>query len=220
MTAWLIILIALWTYPIISFIVLRLTRNKPELRKQLVWFCIISNLIAVFGLLTNISTTLKEFDWIVLTSFYFTTCLLLWLGFELKNKIFKVLSVLAMICVFGIGYISGTIGALGVGFVTAEYNPKAEMWMGDGIIYKETGLGNAVSDYRGKRVEIYRTIRWFPLIEWRIKNKVYEKYITIMQSPLTVNYRPVEKKIYLAASMWWEREHKQIEWADTLSIGN
>jgi hypothetical protein len=218
MTTWLITLIALWTYPIVSFIVIRLTRNKPKIRKRIIWYLILTNLIAAFGLLTNISTTLKELDWVIVTSFYFTICFLLWLGFQQKNTIVKILSVLVMVCVFGIGYLSGTIGALGVGFVTAEYDTRIEMWLGDGIIYKETTLGNAVSDYRGKRVEIYKTIPWLPLIEWRTEKKVYKNYITYMTSPLTVKYKPEEKKIYLSASMWWQNEHKQVEWSDTLSI--
>ena len=220
MTTWLITLIALWTYPIIGFILVRLTKKKPMLRKNLLWFCAVTVFVSAFGLLTNISTTLIEIDWLILSSVYLTICTLLWLGFELKNKIMKIISVLAMTCVFGIGYISGTIGALGVGFVTAEFTPETEKWLGDGLIYKETTLGNAVSDNRGKRVEIYKTIFWLPIIEWRIENKVYEKYITIMTSPLTVDYKPDEKKIYLSASMWWENERKQEEWSDTLSTGH
>jgi hypothetical protein len=218
MTTFLITLISLWSFPIVGFFIYYLTKKRIPIRKKILTILLITNLLAVFGLLTNISTTLIELDWIIVSSLYLTVCALLWVSNGLKNKIIKTISVIAMVCIFGLGYFSGTAGVLGVGFITAEYTPEVEKWLGNGIIYKETPLGNAVSDYRGKRVEVFKTIPWLPIIEWRITNKVYEEYITIMTTPLTINYRPDEQKIYLSASMWWEKEHKQQEWSDTIFL--
>jgi len=72
MTTFLIILIALWTYPSISFIVLRLTKNRLELRRQLIIASGILTVLAFFGLATNISTTLSELDWLVVSTIYLT----------------------------------------------------------------------------------------------------------------------------------------------------
>lgn len=218
MTTFLIILFGLWTYPIISFIVLWLTKNRLELRSQ---FLIISSLLTVLafiGLLTNISTTLSELDWFIVSTIYLTASFALaWTQFQ-KNKIWKVIGIIAMVLVFGVGFLSGTIGALGVSFVVGEYDTEYEEWLGDRIIYKESTLGNAVSDHRGKKVEIYKTISWLPLIEWRTDVKEYKEYITIMTTPLTIDYKPEDNRIYLSASMWWEQDKKNINWADTLSI--
>jgi len=218
MTTFLIILIGLWTYPIISFIVLWLTKNRLELRRQLIIASSILTALAFFGLATNISTTLSELDWLIVSTIYLTISLTLaWTQFQ-KNKILKVFGIIAMVLVFGVGYLSGTIGALGVGFVVGEYDTEYEEWLGGGIIYKESTLGNAVSDHRGKKVEIYKTISWLPLIEWRREVKEYKEYITIMTTPLTIDYKPENNKIYLSASMWWEHDKKNITWADTLII--
>jgi hypothetical protein len=218
MTTFLIILIGLWTYPIISFLVLRLTKNRLELRRQLITASSVLAVLALFGLTTNISTTLSELDWFVVSTIYLTISLTLaWTQFQ-KNKIVKVFGNITMFLVFGVGYLSGTIGALGVGFIIGEHDTVYEEWLGDGIIYKETTLGNAVSDHRGKRVEIYKTISWLPLVEWRTEVKEYKEYITIMTTPLTIDYKPEDKKIYLSASMWWEHDKKHINWADTLTI--
>jgi len=218
MTTFLIILIGLWTYPIISFIVLWLTKNRLELRRQLIIASSILTALAFFGLATNISTTLSELDWLIVSTIYLTISLTLaWTQFQ-KNKILKVFGIIAMVLVFGVGYLSGTIGALGVGFVVGEYDTEYEEWLGGGIIYKESTLGNAVSDHRGKKVEIYKTISWLPLIEWRTEVKEYKEYITIMTTPLTIVYKPEDNKIYLSASMWWEHDKKNIIWADTLII--
>lgn len=218
MTIFLIILIGLWTYPIISFIVLWLTKTRLELRRQLLITSSILTVFALIGFLTNISTTLSELDWFIVSTIYLSASLALaWTQFQ-KNKIWKVIGIIAMVFVFGVGYLSGTIGALGVGFVVSEYDTEYEEWLGKGIIYKECTLGNAVSDHRGKKVEIYKTISWLPLIEWRTEVKEYKEYITIMTTPLTVEYKPENNKIYLSASMWWEHDNKYINWADTLSI--
>lgn len=119
---------------------------------------------------------------------------------------------------FGLGYISGTVGALGVGFVVAEYDTDTEKWLGDGLIYKETSLGNAISDYRGKRVEIYKTISWFPILEWRTQKKEYFNLITY-GNKLTVEYKPTENKIFLSTSMLWGKDKHTENWADTLILG-
>lgn len=218
MTAFLIILIGLWTYPVISFLVLGLTKNRLKLRRQLIITSTILTALAFFGLLTNISTTLSELDWLIVSTIYLTISLsLAWTQFQ-NNQILKVFGIVAMVLVFGVGYLSGTIGALGVGFVVGEYDTEYEKWLGDGIVYKESSLGNAVSDHRGKKVEIYRTIPWLPLIEWRTEVKEYKEYITIMTTPLTIDYKSEDNKIYLSASMWWEYDKKYINWTDTLSI--
>jgi hypothetical protein len=218
MTTFLIILIGLWTYPVISFLVLWLTKTRLELRRQLIIASSILTALAFFGLATNISTTLSELDWLIVSTIYLTVSLALaWTQFQ-KSKILKVVGIIAMVLVFGVGYLSGTIGALGVGFLVGEYDTEYEEWLDDGIIYKESTLGNAVSDHRRKKVEIYKTISWLPLIERRTEVKEYSEYITIMTTPLTIDYKRDDNKIYLSASMWWEQDKKNINWADTLTI--
>ena len=122
-----------------------------------------------------------------------------------------------MIVVFGIGYLSSTIGIIGVGFVIGAYEPCEEKWLNDGLIYKEIGIGNAISDYRGKRVEIYKTISWLPLIEWKIKSKDYYDIITYTNQ-LSVNYKKAENKIYLSTSGYSQNEQKWITWNDVISL--
>jgi len=120
-----------------------------------------------------------------------------------------------MVVVFGIGYISSTFGILGVGFVLGEYDTSVETRISKNLIYKETSLGNAISDYRGKRVEIYKTISWLPIIEWRILDKEYYSVIPYLNR-LNVVYLPETKTIYLNAE---EISAGKIEtWADTLKL--
>jgi hypothetical protein len=123
-----------------------------------------------------------------------------------------------MLIVFGLGYFSATAGILGVGLLTTQYETDREVWLGDGLIYKENGLGNAITpDTRGKKVEIYKTFKWLPIIEWRISEKSYYNVITYL-NPLTVDYKPSKHKIYLSAAMQWGKDKKIINWSDTLNL--
>ena len=214
---WLVILVALWTYPILTLFLARLTTNKITFRKRLIKLTLIVTGLSIIGLITNISTTIKAVDWILVTSIYFSVCLFLWLIYYHKNKFLKVLAIIVMVVVYSLGYFLGSVGALGVGFVSAEYDTNAEKWIGNGLIYKETTLGNAISDYRGKRVEIYKTISWFPIIEWRILNKEYYNIITY-RNDLNVDYHSDTKTIYLSASEYWGKNHELKTWSDTLRL--
>ena len=217
--AWLIILIALWTYPIICYFVLRLTAKRLKTRKYIFITCIAASVLTAFSLLTNISTTFLPLDWVLLTSVYFLLCLALWWTQFQTSKILKILGVICMFIVFGIGYFSATAGILGVGFVTAKYETDREVWLGDGLIYKENGLGNALTDYRGKEVEVYKTLSWLPIIEWRIKDKSYYNVITYLNR-LKVDYKPKEHNIYLSTTMLWGKDKRIINWSDTLNLND
>jgi hypothetical protein len=93
MTTLLIILIVLWTYPIVSLILLRLTKNKPTIRKRIFNVSFILTGLSFFSLLTNISTTLTQLDWVLFSSIYFSTSLVLWWTQFQINKPLKIIGV-------------------------------------------------------------------------------------------------------------------------------
>ena len=173
--------------------------------------------LALFGMMTNISTTLSAIDWILVSSIYLTIALLLgWTQFQ-PRKWIEIIGIVLMFLVYGIGYLSGTVGILGVGFIIGEFETSNEIWLKDGLIYKEIPLGNAIADYRGKRVEIYKTISWLPLIEWRINKKEYINVLPNLDK-LNVEYSEKERKIYLNTSRTWGKDNHIESWADTLTL--
>jgi hypothetical protein len=195
----LVILGALLTYPIISAIIILKTKNRLKIRyailKKLLLIAAISTVCAYF----HVSTTSDILDWLLLSSTYLTFCLLLWMTTGIRKGILRIPAIVIVGLYFGLSYLLGTIGALGVGMASGELGTSYEVWLSDGIIYKETTLGNALSDYRGKRVEIYRTIPWLPFIEWRVQKKEYYNLAVYMKhmNPL---YDSEKKKIYVSAS--------------------
>jgi hypothetical protein len=217
--AFLIIITGLWLYPIISYFLLKLTKKKPAVRKWIFYVSFVIFTLTLAGLLTSISTTLDFVDWLFLSSIYFTISLSLWWIQFQTNKILKFVGKIVICIVFGIGYFFASIGISGIGFIIDGYETFNEKWLGNGLIYKENGIGNALTDYRGKRVEIFKTIPWFPLIEWCIQEKEYFG-ILVYKNVLTIDYYPDKNEIYLSASGPVGEDRHIESWKDTLVIDN
>lgn len=218
MSAFLVILTGLWLYPVMSYVAMRLTQKRPGWQRKLLIGASLLTCITILGLLTDVSTTWSRFDWWMVSTVYFTISLLLFWFFFQKNKILKTVAGITMGLVWGVGYSAATIGVLGLGFIVSDYETDYEQWLGDGLVYKESRLGNAVSDQRGKKVEVYQTISWFPFVEWRKQVKVYDELITLTTTPLTVVYKPESNYLVLNASRWQEKEQAYVYWTDSLRI--
>ncbi len=214
--AFIIILTGIWFYPIIGFLLVWLTRKRLKLRKKIFYFLIISSVLAILGIITNISTTSTFVDWLFVSFIYLTISFVLWWSQFIKNNLIKILGIIAISLTFSIGYILGSVGIIGLGFAISGTESINSKWIGNSLIYKEIPLGNAISDYRGKRVEIYKTSFLFPVIEWPILKKEYFNIITY-KNKLNVNYVPEENKIILSATdKLWSGEIKK--WSDTLAL--
>ena len=117
--------------------------------------------------------------------------------------------------IFAFTYLSSTIGVLAVGFAVAEYESSYAQKLTDELIYKEFSLGNALSDYRGKRIEIHKTLTWFPLIEWQIRKEHYSSYL-VLGEPLKIDYNPVSTELYLSSKKTYR--DSTFYWNDTIRI--
>jgi hypothetical protein len=184
---WIITIFSIWFYPVIAFYLVKGTRDKLELRKKIIITVISVSLTAVFGLITGISTTSLEIDAVFVTSFYLLISLGLWTGIQGRLKFIRITCIALSILIFSLGYFMGTIGALGIGFIAGSFESSSIKRYDNGIIYKERPLGNAFTDLKGKEVEIYKTIGWLPIIEWRLTDRKYYTSETYM-NPLQVEY--------------------------------
>ena len=216
MTPFFIILFGLWAYPILSFLFFRFTKSKPHVRRLVLIVSVLVTLLSILGLLTQVSTTVSTLDWLIISLIYLTISLaLVWTQFQ-RLKVVRVIGIILMPLIFGLGYLSGSIGALGVGLIIGHYETQYENWLGDELIYKERITGTGESDDRGKKVELHKTIAWFPIVEWQIQQKDFKEYVPIMTTPLTVDFKSEANKVYLTGSLWLESEGKIISWSDSL----
>jgi len=214
MNIW-IIIFALWLYPLAGFLLFKLTNRKLNLRRNILKVIILLTGIAILGQWTKISTTLSTLDWIIITAPFLLCCSVLWWTLYQPNKIIKTFGAIAMLVVFGFSYFISTVGILGVGFAIAKFETDKETWFDHGLIYKELSLGNALTDFRGKRVEIYRTLKWFPLIEWQIATKEYYNSM-VYSKPLNAHYDETNEEFYLEVEKQWR--DSTYYWNDTIRL--
>ncbi|QNR83599.1 hypothetical protein H9N25_16810 [Pedobacter riviphilus] len=212
-----ITLVALWAYPILSLIFFALTKNKPKTRQWVVKISIILTVLTTLALVFKLSTISIMVNWLLVSGFYLYLSLILWWSQFQPNKFLKIIGTLLMISTFGIGYLSGTLGILGVGFIVADFEADAEKKLSDDIIYRERSIGNAISDYRGTRVEIYKTVAWLPVFEYRITQKEYYNVITY-PNEIKVNYEPNKHIIHLSAHIFSLKNGGREKWSDSIKL--
>jgi hypothetical protein len=206
---------SIWFYPVIAFYLVKGTRDKLELRKKIIVTVIGVSLTAVFGLITGISTTSLEIDAVFVTSFYLLISLGLWTGIQGRLKLIRMTCIALSILIFSLGYFMGTIGALGIGFIAGSFESSCVKRYDNGIIYKERPIGNAFTDLKGKEVEIYKTIGWLPIIEWRLTDRKYYTSETYM-NPLQVEYIRSSGTLILSIPDSVKIDEKA--WGDTLIV--
>jgi len=209
-----ITLTALWIYPILSLIFFALTKKMPITRQ---WVLKISIILTVLALLFKLSTISITVNWLLVSGFYLCLSLILWWSQFQPNKFLKITGTLLMIGTFGIGYLSGTLGILGVGFIVADFETDKVKKLDDDIIYKEYSIGNAISDYRGTRVEIYKTVAWLPVFEYQIIKKEYYNVIAYPDE-IKVSYEPNKHIIYLSASIISLNDGSREKWSDSIKL--
>lgn len=211
-----IVLFSLWTYPLLTYFLIRLSRHNKILRNRIAGTTLILTILITVCLLVDISTTSIEVDWALITLYYFGLCLVIWRVIEFRNKLIKILGYILMTLVFGLGYFSGTIGGLGVGFVTAEYVPRKQNKITDGLYYKETRLGNAVSDYRGLQVEIFKEFKYLPFIEKRVSTNRYFG-MDLIRYDMIYTYDDPSKTLHLKLNVPKEKTEEH-SWAEEIKV--
>lgn len=197
--SWYIVLFAIWVYPLIGYFMYHLSKELPGIGRPVLIAMGGLTVITITAAWFGVSFVIETLDWIFVTIPFLFICILLWRTLFLKKKIGRILGIGLMVIVFGIGYLSGSIGALGVAFVAASLESDFQSMYNDGIIYKEYTLGNAVSDYRGRRVEISKRIKWVPFLEKDVCQKSYYNLIVYLE-PFEVKYNPDLKEFNLKAS--------------------
>jgi len=215
MSEFIIILVAIWTYPIIGFLLFRFTKTNEIIRNRIIGTVTGISITAVIGYLVNVSSTSTELDWLFFTIPYLLISIFLWWAFYHNTKAIKSLAVFGMALIFGLGYFLGSVGILGIGLGIGDYQTDSETWYDNGFIYKETSLGNAIADYRGKRVEISNTIPWLPILEWEVETKEYFGR-AVYKNRLEVEFNSDKKEFYLSTIDQFIDSTEF--WTDTLKI--
>jgi hypothetical protein len=211
-----IIIISLLLHPILAKTVLLSFKNNPKEIKKVIFAFVGSSLLIILSMILGVSTTSSTIDFILFFSVYFSISLLLLRLYSFKNKAVKIFAGVLQFCVFGIGYLSCTIGILGVGLISNDFRVDREIIFTDGIVYRQYSLGSAPGDYHGIQVSIQKRIKWLPGFEKEIFSKKYDlgfyhdslsttadqnKTPKLYSYNFKVKYLPISKQIVLLDSV-------------------
>jgi hypothetical protein len=172
----------------------------------------------IFGILTQTITIFTNLNYFLATFLYFIVSYFLWLTFFHTDKIVKLLVKISMFSVFGFGGILATLGFFFLFILSSELTPIQDIWVADNLVYKERNIGSGPDpDERLKRIEIYKTYDWCPIIAQRIQNREYDDWDGNLGPVLDTKYNAETKKLYLTNSML-NLSDKYKRWTDSIHI--
>lgn len=218
MTIYLYITITLLTYPVLTYFLVRQTMRSEKIQKRISLVLLTILLLTVIGILTQTITIFANLNYFLATFIYFIVSYFLWLTFIHTDKIAKLLIKISMFSIFSLGGILATLGFFFLLILSTELTPIQDIWVADNLIYKERNIGSGPDpSVRLKRIEVYKTYDWCPIIAQRIQNKEYDDWEGNLGTLLETKYNVETKKLYLTNSML-NLSDKYKRWTDSLKI--
>ncbi len=217
MKPFLVVITAIWIYPIISLFILLAVNEKPKARKVMFILFAIPALTAVAGFLSGYSTINENIDWLLVSSIYLFISLIVWRIVLYPNKWVKAIGFLFALLVLGYGYYNGSVGFLGIAFTMAEYEHSGKIPITENLSYTESILGNATSEYRGKRIEIFANPERFSFLEHMVFERSYTD-IEQFSRPAKVDYDAEENVVVFSIPRKGKGKYRLKGWSDTVDL--
>lgn len=217
MKPFLIVIAAIWIYPILSLFIMLAVNEKPKARKVILILTAILALAGIVCFLLGYSTVNENIDWLIISFIYLLICFIIWRIVLYPNKWIKLVGFASAIMIFGYGYMNGSVGFLGIAFRMAEYEHNGKIPLADNLSYTESTLGNATSDYRGKRIEIYENPSSLPFLEHMVAEKTYTDIVQF-STPAQATFLSEEKKVVFSIPRKGKGKYKLKGWSDTLDL--
>lgn len=216
MTAYIYITASLLLYPIVGHIAVRQTKKFPKVQKKIVWTLCVISLLTILGLLTHIITISQNLNWFLVTSIYLTISALLCLTQYNAKPVVKTIGRTFQIAIFGIGYLSATLGFFFILLASIDLDTDQRKWLTDDLIYKERNIGQGPDpSVRLKKIEVYKTINLFPILAYRIQAKTYDEWDLPLKQKLDVSFSDKDQKLYLTSVI---NGYKVFNFSDTINL--
>jgi hypothetical protein len=216
MTAYIYITASLLLYPILGRIYVKQTSKNSKSPKRVAWALSIISILVLLGLLTHIVTISQNLNWFLVTSIYLTISVLLWLTQSNTKRIVKNTGTMLQFAIFGFGYLAATFGFLFILLTSWDLDTDQRKWLTDNLIYKERNIGQGLDpSVRIKKVEIYKTVQFLPLLAYRIQSKIYEEWDFPLKKDLDVTYSAKDQTVYLTSVV---HGYKVFSFSDTINL--
>jgi hypothetical protein len=216
MTAYIYITASLLIYPIIAQVTVQLSNRFPKTQKKIVWTLCVINMLTIFALSNHIITISQNLNWFFITLIYFTISLLLCLKQYNKSPTNKNMGSVLQTIVFGIGYLIATFGFFFIFIISSDLDSDQRKWLTDKLIYIERNIGQGPDpSERLKKIEVYKAIKQFPILAYRIQEKTYDEWNLPLQEKLDVSFSNIEQKLILTSIV---KGSKVFTFSDTINL--
>lgn len=217
MKPFVIVLAALWIYPVLSLFIMLPLKERPKARMVMLIIFAVPAMIGVIGYLSGYSTTNENADWLLVSSIYFFICLMIWRIVLHSNIWIRITGIVFALIIFGIGYFNGSMNFLGIAYRMGEYEHNGKIAIDDRLSYTESVIGNATSDYRGKRIEIFANPEHMPFLEYPVCEKSYTD-IAQFSTPARVSYNKEANTVIFSIPAQRKGKYRLKGWADTVDL--
>ncbi|WP_423147070.1 hypothetical protein [Rubrolithibacter danxiaensis] len=159
--------IGLLATPILAYLLYK----KFSINKNIIAWLLGSLSVLALCWFFDISFKGDTLDFVLPISLYISYCYLMFHLFQLKNKLAKFFACFVAAVPILAGYLVATLGILGLMMVSLDFESERTVDLGNDSYFREYGHGNATTDDGGLKVDVYKYLPWFPLLEKRIFSK-------------------------------------------------
>jgi|GEM_PF-1855168 len=217
MEPFLIVVIALWIYPVITLFLMLYLKQRPKARKVVLIISACIAGIGFMGILSGISTINENIDWFLVSAVYLFISLIIWQVIFQPNLWIRILGFMLMLATFGFGYFTGSVGLLGIAVTMGDYEHHGKIMIDTNLYYTESTLGNADSEIRGKRIAVFKNYEAAPFLERKVFEKSYTDIVQFSR-PVKVKYDEAESTLYLSIPAERKKKYRLKGWADTIQL--
>ena len=204
-------------YPLLGWTLIRFTKLNFSLQKALLVISGLVVLIVCLSIALNIITTYTVLNWVLATFPYLFISILLWVGYWHGKSFLRISCVILMFTTFSLGYLLSTIGILFTMFAVSDLDTDQKQRLSDNLIYYERNIGQGPDpSIRNKQVEVYKKLRWLPILATRVTNITYDAWDPPLQRNLDVSLSKDKGFIYLHSKV---EGYKTWNWKDTVQLG-
>lgn len=199
MTAYFYITLSLILYPFIGRFLIRQTQKHILLQRRIILTVFFFSIFIVCAATAHIITIFQHLNWFLITSTYLTISVFLWwTQFQLRPSLKKAGKIfIAMI--FGLGYFVATAGFLFLMILSVEMQISQKKWLTDDLIYQERNIGPGPDPSVSlKEIEVYRTVKFMPLIAHRMEARTYDTWNMNLQQNLAVSFSKQDQILSLS----------------------
>ena len=198
MTPYIIAIFSLVIYPIISWLVFKLTEKRPLLRKRLVLIIFVVTFIILTPLLARLITVSENANWILSTFMYLPASIFLRLLQQQPNKVISRMAMTILTILHIGGYLLCSVGFNLLSTAVLDLRPTCRKTLSADMHYFERNITPDFDSSKSfRKVDVYKTLEIAPFLAYRIQSKIYDTRKKPLQNCMETTLGPGENYLYL-----------------------